>query len=92
MNQVAQRNYCAIKRVEFSCVCDGCEVIRKIEKTLSFELEGLQPYTDYHCFARVEHREMIGERPSEFSPQSEERQFQTREGSEFRIKLQEKNF
>lgn len=82
MNQVSQRNYCAIKRTEFECESEDGESVKKNERSVtSFELNGLRPYTNYHCYARVENVEST-EQPSEFSPRSEERLVQTKEGSE----------
>lgn len=86
VNQATRRNYCAIKRSEFTCIPDVGETVQKVDKSTSFELTGLKPYTEYHCFAKVENLEYANG-PAEYSPESEERIFTTKEGSELLVEF-----
>lgn len=91
IDAVSQLNYCKVNRVDFSCVNEKGNQISKIDKTLSFELGGLSPYTRYECTARVENSASMGE-DQEFSQPSDETIILTKEASRFQTLFNATNF
>lgn len=91
IDAVSQLNYCKVSRVEFSCLSEKGHQISKIDKTLSFELVGLNPYTQYDCKARVENSASISE-VQDFSPPSDGTIVLTKEASRFQTIFNANNF
>lgn len=86
INQTAQRNFCKIQDVRFTCENtdkDVGDVRTETRKELSFEINDFHPYSEYECVAQVRNENSgLSEEPSVFSPESEKYTLRTREGSE----------
>lgn len=86
INQTAQRNFCKIQDVRFTCDNTDENVVdvrSETKKELSFEIDDFIPYSEYECVAQVRNENSgLSEEPSVFSPESEKYTLRTREGSE----------
>lgn len=75
-----QMNYCDIQNVEFRCSSAAGSSVTSSGKSLMQEVKGLVPYTEYICTARVRNLQVWFTDPFDYSPDSQEGRFTTREG------------
>lgn len=79
VDSITQINYCDIQNVEFRCTSAAGNVTTSGTHLMQ-EVTGLVPYTDYTCTARVRNRYEGIEDPFDYSPDSQEGRFTTKEG------------
>lgn len=79
VDPITQMNYCDIQNVEFRCSSAGGNVTAS-GKSLVQEVTGLVPFTDYTCSARVRNQQVSFSDPFDYSPDSQEGRFTTKEG------------
>lgn len=85
INKTAQRNFCNIQDVRFTCKNTDAEIgdmPTGTKKDLSFQITGFKPYSEYECVAQVRNENSgLNEGQSDFSPESDKYNLRTREGS-----------